>query len=660
MKSELSVAIIFKDEIRCIERCLKSLEPLKKAVSCEIVMADTGSTDGSREVAERYADLLFDFPWINDFAAARNAVLDRCSGKWVLVMDCDEWLDEDISELTIFLRGRGAQMCTSAQVVVRNYTAAGFSQYGDVSVRRMMRLSAHPRYEGAIHETPVFSGKNVATVLSHTMLHHDGYVMLNDGSAAGEAKRARNLALLETELEKTPDDPNRLKQYLEAAGEKSDLPVLRHAVELAVAPPTPLWKKAAPAILGTAIFLGYAKKLWETEEWIQKAQELYPESYFTRMDVAYLRTMHAIKTEDFAAAISLGEELMATYAEADRDAEGINETIQIGVLQRYSPHYKQLLRQGMVESYQHLGRFEKIPPLLEEMDWTSFGEKETHDTLWLLMKVYIASGDDLTALMSAFWAGICEEKPDKEAAERRKKEFLENARIISNARSKNNTGREPWQMFLPLRGKCPAGDEAALMGAASAEEADALLASYGDLSALSSRALVHALDLGAAFPIPGRLLTLEEADTLAHRLMEEKEELRALAILSASSTQSDQEILWARGLALAALQVNDWEADANPWKLVQAFVRIESAFLPRCYSENALRQSEYLPPMHRFALHLANAFAVLAPQTVAPDFTPTVTGGVHAALSELKEAVKAAPEQKKIVDLILDDISKGI
>ena len=76
-KMDLSVAIISKNEIRCLERCLKSLQHLRERLSLEIVMSDTGATDGSRAVAERYADVLIDFPWINDFAAARNAVLDR-------------------------------------------------------------------------------------------------------------------------------------------------------------------------------------------------------------------------------------------------------------------------------------------------------------------------------------------------------------------------------------------------------------------------------------------------------------------------------------------------------------------------------------------------------------------------------------------------------
>ena len=53
MKPVLSIGMIFKNEIRCLERCMKSLESLRKAIPCELVMADTGSGDGSRAVAEK-------------------------------------------------------------------------------------------------------------------------------------------------------------------------------------------------------------------------------------------------------------------------------------------------------------------------------------------------------------------------------------------------------------------------------------------------------------------------------------------------------------------------------------------------------------------------------------------------------------------------------
>ena len=107
----LSIGIIFKNEIRCLERCLKSLQPLRDALPCEVVMADTGATDGSRAVAERYADILFDFPWVNDFSAARNSVMERCSGKWYMTIDCDEWVGADIQGFVTFLTEIGRASC---------------------------------------------------------------------------------------------------------------------------------------------------------------------------------------------------------------------------------------------------------------------------------------------------------------------------------------------------------------------------------------------------------------------------------------------------------------------------------------------------------------------------------------------------------------------
>lgn len=100
----LSVGMIVKNESRCLEKCLKALRPLRESIPCELVIADTGSEDGTREIASRYADILFDFPWVSDFSAARNAVMDRCSGKWFLTLDADEYLDSNVSELASFLK----------------------------------------------------------------------------------------------------------------------------------------------------------------------------------------------------------------------------------------------------------------------------------------------------------------------------------------------------------------------------------------------------------------------------------------------------------------------------------------------------------------------------------------------------------------------------
>lgn len=54
--------MIVKNEERCLEKCLKALQPLREAIPCQLVIADTGSTDATRDVAARYANILFDFP----------------------------------------------------------------------------------------------------------------------------------------------------------------------------------------------------------------------------------------------------------------------------------------------------------------------------------------------------------------------------------------------------------------------------------------------------------------------------------------------------------------------------------------------------------------------------------------------------------------------
>ena len=88
-KMPISVCIIAKNEEKYIEDCLKKLQPY----GFEIVVTDTGSTDRTREIAEKYADKVLDFEWINDFSAARNFCASQASNNWVLALDCDEYME---------------------------------------------------------------------------------------------------------------------------------------------------------------------------------------------------------------------------------------------------------------------------------------------------------------------------------------------------------------------------------------------------------------------------------------------------------------------------------------------------------------------------------------------------------------------------------------
>lgn len=95
-KLPVSVCMIAKNEEEYIEQCLKKL----LRYGMEIVVVDTGSTDRTKEIASKYADKLFDFVWCDDFSAARNFAIGKASNNWVLILDCDEYVQEiDVAKL---------------------------------------------------------------------------------------------------------------------------------------------------------------------------------------------------------------------------------------------------------------------------------------------------------------------------------------------------------------------------------------------------------------------------------------------------------------------------------------------------------------------------------------------------------------------------------
>ena len=86
----ISVCMIVKNEEKVLARCLDSLRP----IADEIIIADTGSTDATKEIAARYTDKIYDFTWIDDFAAARNFVFSKATQDYIYSADADEVLDE--------------------------------------------------------------------------------------------------------------------------------------------------------------------------------------------------------------------------------------------------------------------------------------------------------------------------------------------------------------------------------------------------------------------------------------------------------------------------------------------------------------------------------------------------------------------------------------
>ena len=192
---ELVLAIIARDEARCIARCLQSAQPFVD----RMVVLDTGSVDDTPAIARACGAEVHHAAWPDDFAVARNLALRLADADWCLMLDADEWIEQGGESLRAFTLGPPAL----GAVCVRSEYGQGGQAAQDVSY--LLRLL--PRgvyYEGRIHEQAV---STLARVRLPLVLGHDGY-----RPEQLKQKQGRNRPLLLQALLAQPQDPYLLYQ----------------------------------------------------------------------------------------------------------------------------------------------------------------------------------------------------------------------------------------------------------------------------------------------------------------------------------------------------------------------------------------------------------------------------------------------------------------
>lgn len=196
--NRISLCLIVRNEERNLDRCLASVD----GIVDEIIVVDTGSTDGTKEVARRFGSRVFDFPWRDDFAAARNFGLEQATGDWVLVLDADEYLEESGAAMLAELTTRPG----AADVYLLPIKSLMAPELGDWLTSLVLRLfknSPDLRFKGKIHEQLIVpKGRRAETAEQGPWIIHLGYMA--DSRAI---KKDRNLKMLENALAEEPDNP---------------------------------------------------------------------------------------------------------------------------------------------------------------------------------------------------------------------------------------------------------------------------------------------------------------------------------------------------------------------------------------------------------------------------------------------------------------------
>ena len=114
----LGLSMIVKNEAGTIGPCLESV----RGIASQVVIVDTGSTDGTVAVARKLGATVLCSPWEDHFANARNAALAPITTDWVLSLDADEELDPDAGSLLAALLQKPD--VAGYVLPVRNYTPA--------------------------------------------------------------------------------------------------------------------------------------------------------------------------------------------------------------------------------------------------------------------------------------------------------------------------------------------------------------------------------------------------------------------------------------------------------------------------------------------------------------------------------------------------------
>ena len=272
---KLSLCMIVRDNADTIEACLHSIRPWVD----EMVVVDTGSKDNTAELARQCGARVFDFPWCDDFSAARNESLKHARGDWIFWMDSDDIIDESNGRKLQALAAGASDPHILGFVMQVHCPGISGDDETDLTVVdhvKLIRNRPELRFEGRIHEQVLPSIRAVGGEVTFTdvFVKHSGA----DRSPEGRRRKLdRDFRLLRLDLQDRPDHPfvlfNLGMTFADAGDHQQACESLERGIR--VSQPTESHVRKAYALLvGSYGQLGRHEDAWRT---CQEGRHHYPE-----------------------------------------------------------------------------------------------------------------------------------------------------------------------------------------------------------------------------------------------------------------------------------------------------------------------------------------------------------------------------------------------
>lgn len=253
--------MIVKNGAAFLEQCLTSVH----SIVSEIIIIDTGSTDNTVVIAQKFNASVEHFDWTDDFSAARNYSIRKAAGDWILVMDHDEELAPESQKQLIPLLKRSDKDLYFINIISHK-NSNGFKTNFINSLPRLFINHLGIKFEGKIHEQVLPSAERIGARIgqSDIILYHHGY---NLGTDEQHRKLNRNLNLLKKEVLENPENAF---AHFHLGETYSLLNDHKQAIEA--------YKKALnsenlPSYLKPVAFQNYGNALFKTEDFFQAIEQ---------------------------------------------------------------------------------------------------------------------------------------------------------------------------------------------------------------------------------------------------------------------------------------------------------------------------------------------------------------------------------------------------
>ena len=653
-KPLLSIGMIVKNEERCLEKCLKALQPLRDKISCEIVIADTGSTDKTKEIASKYADILFDFEWIDDFAAARNAVMDKCSGKWYLSIDADEYMDPSaVDELVSFLTFKHSNKILGAFIAINNYKDPNdLNQFSVFYAFRIVKLIPEIRFKGIVHESfesEIFEKKYY---LKKTVFWHDGY--LKTVGDVCNKKGKRNVALLKKLLQKDPNNLPWIFQLVESSYEKEEiykyvcmmLDLIEQGAEYS--------EMLAPIAYHHAVRAAFIFEFPEFNKWIDVCLKKYPDSIYTKVDINYLMVKYSIKKKDYKSVIKYANDYLESLKNIKDDKS--NSSLRLSTLSNSNESSKESIAIDMAMAYYKLDEYDKVKDIMKKYNYKSIGVNPCKK--WLDVVLYSWQQIDYTDEFARLGKIFYEDSIDEQDKLMKEKSFILNEFIKQQFELKETSDNEEITPAYSLVANLGNLDYAYFAKIILSEDEIDILSFSSNIDCWSDIPIsVFSKIMSFNFALPEQFYTqsVDNMQSIADKYVISLDKDKSVQIVlnwlnSVKKQTYPKDTVWRYYLITSAIRVAEWEDKEYTSQLLDIYLALTSEFISWYYNPKIICEQtiDVIPSMHAFAWFIFKYSE------------EKKNNNLKECIYWLKKALKVLPNMNSMVKYLLNNVENDM